>query len=180
LLHENLIDSREDLLHMRLPLLSVLLAGGESSPMKLSRRSLAVGFVTAGLTLGGAVIVKAQDYPPPAQQYPPPGAYAGPDYPAPYNHGLRGLIDKTQNDLRVAEEQEHQKEDQRERYQHAQGHLSTLDRDLSKGKFGKSELDKSIDSIRDILKHNVLTPPMRDALRHDLDSLEVVRTNRHL
>lgn len=132
------------------------------------KRSLAVGFVSAGLVAGGSAIMSAQEYPAPYNQ----GFPGQPE-------GLRALVDRAQNDLRMAEEQEHQKEGQRERYEHAQGHLSTFDRDLTRGKFGKGELDKSIDGIRDILKHNVLTPTSRDALRHDLDDLMMVRNHRY-
>lgn len=110
-----------------------------------------------------------------AQEYPPPG----PEYPAPYTGGLRGLVDRTQNDLRMAEEQEHQKGDQRDRYRDAQGHLSTFDRHLMKGKFDKGELDKSIDSIKSILDKNVLQASSRDALVRDLAGLREARDHRY-
>ena len=94
-------------------------------------------------------------------------------YPAPYSD-LRGVVDRTQNDLRMAMEIEHQKEDQRHRYQDAQGHLSTFDRHLVKGKFDKGELNKAIDSIKSILDKNVLQPSTRDALMRDLTDLRIV------
>jgi hypothetical protein len=101
-----------------------------------------------------------------------------PAYPAPYTD-LRGLVDRTQNDLRAASDLEHGNDKQRERYRNAQGHLSTFDRDMSKGKFGKGELDKSIDSIKSILDHNVLQASSRDALMHDLDDLRIARDHRY-
>ena len=128
-------------------------------------KSLPAVVVTLGLACGGAVALHAQD-----------PAY-GQEYPAPYG-GLRGLIDRTQNDLRVAEEIQHNKSDQRERYQHAQGHLSTFDRKLTHGHFDKGELDKSIDSVKDILDHNVLQASSRDALLHDMEDLRVARDRR--
>lgn len=109
------------------------------------------------------------------QEYPPPG----PEYPAPYGGGLRALVNRTQNDLRLAAEEEHQKGDQRERYHNAQGHLSSFDRSLTKGRFDKGELDKSIDSIKSILDKNVIQASSRDALLRDLDGLRAAREHRY-
>ena len=96
------------------------------------------------------------------------------DYPAPYT-SLRGLIDRTQNDLRAASEMEHGNEKQHHRYRDAQEHLSNFDRHLVKGKFDKGELNHSIDSIKDILDHNTLQPSTRDSLMHDVEDLRVAR-----
>jgi len=134
-------------------------------------RSLPSLVLTLGLASGGAVALQAQ--------YPPPPARYGQQYPAPYGGGLRGLVNQTQNDLRMAEDMEHNKEGQRERYEHAQGHLSTFDRKLTHGKFDKGELDKSIDSIKGILDHNVLQASSRDALLRDLDGLRAARDHRY-
>ena len=131
-------------------------------------RSLQALVLTLGLSCGGAVALQAAQGP----------GYYGQEYPAPYGGGLRGLVDRTQNDLRAAEEMEHNKGDQRERYQHAQGHLSTFDRKLTHGKFDKGELDKSIDSIKDILDHNVLQASSRDGLLRDLQDLRAARDRR--
>jgi hypothetical protein len=129
-------------------------------------KSLPALVLTLGLASGGAVALQAQA----------PGY--GQEYPAPYGGGLRGIVDRTQNDLRTAEEMEHNKEDQRERYQHAQGHLSTFDRKLTHGKFDRGELDKSVDSIKSILDHNVLQASTRDALIRDMQDLKVARDRR--
>ena len=129
--------------------------------------SLQALVLAVGLTCGSAVALHAQA-----------SGYYGQDYPAPYGGGLRGVVDRTQSDLRAAEDLEHNKGDQRERYQHAQGHLSTFDRKLTHGKFDKGELDKSIDSIKDILDHNVLQASSRDALIRDLQDLRVARDRR--
>ena len=94
------------------------------------------------------------------------------DYP-----GLRGLIDRTQNDLRMASGLEHG-EHQRERYQHAQDELSSFDRGLSKGHFDRGRLDRSIDDLKSVLDHNTLDPGSRDALRHDVEDLRIAR-ERH-
>ena len=134
--------------------------------MKSFKRLQAV-VLTLGLACGGAVALQAQA----------PGY--GQEYPAPYGGGLRGLVDRTQSDLRMAEETQHNKGDQRERYEHAQGHLSTFDRKLTKGHFDKGELDKSIDSLKDILDHNVLQASSRDALLRDLEDLKVARDRRY-
>jgi hypothetical protein len=129
-------------------------------------QSLQAVVLALGLGSGGAVVLHAQQ----------PGY--GQEYPAPYGGGLRGLVDRAQNDLRTAEEMEHNKGDQRERYEHAQGHLSTFDRKLTHGKFDRGELDKSIDSIKGILDHNVLQASSRDALIRDLQDLKVARDHR--
>ena len=132
-------------------------------------KSLQAVVLTLGLACGGAAVLQPQQ-----PGYGPPGQ----EYPAPYGGGLRALIDRTQNDLRTAEEMEHNKGDQRERYQHAQGHLSSFDRKLTHSHFDRGELDKSIDSIKGILDHNVLQASSRDALMHDLEDLKVAR-DRH-
>jgi hypothetical protein len=124
--------------------------------------------LTLGLIAGGSISIRAA-----GQNYP-----VGEPYPAPYSD-LRGLVDRTQEDLRVAASLEHQKEDQRERVQHAQGHLSTFDRHLVKGNFDKGELDKAIDNIKGILDHNVLQASSRDALMRDLTDLKIARDRRY-
>jgi hypothetical protein len=131
-------------------------------------RSLQALVLTLGLSCGGAVTLHAQTA----------GYGQEQDYPAPYGGGLRGLVDRTQSDLRAAEDLEHNKGDQRERYQHALGHLSTFDRKLTHGKFDKGELDKAIDSIKEILDHNVLQASARDALIRDLQDLRTARERR--
>jgi hypothetical protein len=78
----------------------------------------------------------------------------------------------------MAEETQRNKGEQRERYEHAQGHLSTFDRKLTHGRFDKGELDKSIDSIKDILDHNVLQASSRDGLIRDLEDLRAARDRR--
>jgi hypothetical protein len=120
-----------------------------------------------GLILGGAVSLSAtgqsgyQDYRDPAM-----------------SSDLRGLIDRTQNDLRAAADLEHPKKDQRQRYSDAQGHLSTFDRKLTRGKFDKGELNKAISKIKDILNKNVLQASTRDALTRDLSDLQAARARR--
>ena len=95
-------------------------------------------------------------------------------YPAPYEN-LRGLVDRTQSDLTSAMQLEHRGGDQRKRYEDAQGHLSTFDRHLVKGRFDKGELGKAIDSIKAILDKNVLQASSRDALMRELEELRSVR-----
>jgi hypothetical protein len=144
--------------------------------MKLFDRSLAAIFMSFGMAVTGALVANAALAAPVAisgtQDYPA----AGP-YPAPYVD-LRGLVDRTQNDLRTAAELEREKPKEYERYHDAQGHLSTFDRHLTKGHFDKGELNKSIDSIRSILDHNVLQASSRDALMRDEADLKVAR-DRH-
>src|ERR1700733_4091320 len=125
--------------------------------MKSLYQSSLVMILAFGLSLGCSLPLQAA-----MQNYP-----TGEPYPAPYGD-LRGVVDRTQSDLRAAADLEHGNDKQRERYRNAQGHLSTFDRDLVKGKFGKGELDKTIDSLKGILDHNVLQASSRDALMRDL------------
>ena len=135
--------------------------------MKLLDRTVVAVFLGLVLTLGGAASLSAaensgyQDYRDPAM-----------------SSDLRGLIDRTQSDLRAAADLERAKEDQRKRYSDAQGHLSTFDRKLTKGKFDKGELNKSIDKIKQILDKNVLQASTRDALMRDLADLRMARDRR--
>jgi hypothetical protein len=84
----------------------------------------------------------------------------------------RNLIDRTQQDLRESAGWQGKRNDPHNRYEDAQGHLSTVDRKLTRGKFDNGELKKSIGKIREILDKNVLQGSSRDALRRDLEGLE--------
>lgn len=87
---------------------------------------------------------------------------------------LRGLVDRTQTDLRVASDLAHGGK-QTDRYHKAQDHLSKLDRSLSHGKYNKGALNDSIDGIKSILDHNTLQASARDALIKDLTDLKIAR-----
>ncbi len=137
--------------------------------MKFVYKPLFATVLTVGLLSGGGSAVLSAA----PQNYP-----VGNPYPAPYTD-LRGLIDRTQNDLRTASELEHGNAGQRERYHSAQGHLSTFDRHLVKGHFDKGELDKSINEVKSILDHNVLQVSTRDMLGHDLEDLRAARDRRY-
>jgi hypothetical protein len=88
---------------------------------------------------------------------------------------LRDVIDRTQTDLRTAADLEPKHNDDHNRYNNAQGHLSSLDRKLVKGKMDKGELDKALDGLKDILDHNTLQGSVRDNLMRDMTDLKVAR-----
>jgi hypothetical protein len=90
---------------------------------------------------------------------------------------LRGLIDRTQSDLRKASGLEHGKK-QLNRYHDVQDNLSKLDRRLSKGKFDKGALDHAIGDLKGIIEHNTLQPSGRDQLNRDIADLKAVRDHR--
>jgi len=141
--------------------------------MKSLNQTLAAIFLSAGLAVGLAAPLAAA----------PNGWYQYGDrdagrYPDRYGD-LRSLVDRTQSDLRTSAELEHNNGDQRERYRNAQGHLSTFDRNLTKGHFGKSELDKAIHDVQSVLDHNALQASSRDALLHDVQDLRAVRDHRY-
>jgi hypothetical protein len=101
-------------------------------------------------------------------------AMAAPQYDYDYGH-VRGLVDRTQSDLRAASDLEPQGEKQHVRYRDAQKDLSDFDRHLSKGHFDKDKLNHCIDRIKDILDHNTLQASSRDALMHDIEDLRMAR-----
>lgn len=135
--------------------------------MKIVDRTIITAFLGVGLSLGSAVSLSAAGnggY----QYYRDPG----------YSSNVRGVVDRTQTDLRMAADLQHSKDDQRKRYHEAQGHLSTFDRKLTRGKFDKGELNKSIDKLKEILDKNVLQASTRDALMRDLSDLKIARDRR--
>jgi uncharacterized membrane protein YccC len=83
---------------------------------------------------------------------------------------LRGVVDRTQSDLRNASDLEHGNK-QRDRYHNAQDNLSKFDRNLSKGKFDKGALEHALHGLKDILDHNTLQASARDTLRRDFSEL---------
>jgi hypothetical protein len=90
---------------------------------------------------------------------------------------LRGLIDRTQSDLRQASGLEHGKK-QLNRYHDVQDNLSKLDRKLSKGKFDKGALEHAIGDLKGIIEHNTLQPSGRDQLNRDIADLKAVHDHR--
>ncbi|HLH03799.1 MAG TPA: hypothetical protein VKX25_13595 [Bryobacteraceae bacterium] len=132
--------------------------------MKSFRPALAVVSLTFGMLLGTVAPVAAAPY---GFQY---GDRFG---------DIRGLIDRTQNDLREAAQLEHNNGDARHRYDDAQKHLSTFDRHLTKGNFDKGTLDKAIDNLQAILDKNTLQASTRDALYRDVQDLRAARAHRY-
>lgn len=133
--------------------------------MKALGRSTSTFLLAVGLAIGVGVPLQAA----------PAAGYQ--EYPSRYMD-MRGLVDRTQGDLRAAADLEHGNDKQRDRYHDAQGHLSTFDRHLTKGHFDKGELDKAIGDIQSVLDHNVLQASSRDALMRDVSDLRVARDRR--
>ena len=131
--------------------------------MKFFKRSAAVLSLTCGLVLVSAVPLMA--------------AASGWRQEGDWHEHLRGVIDRTQNDLTAAMQIAQGPKDH-ERYRHAQRELSDFDRKLSRGHFDQGKLKDAIGALNDILDHNTLQPSTRDALRADNDDLKMVR-DRH-
>lgn len=131
--------------------------------MKFFQRAATVVSLSCGLALVSAVPLAAAGS----------GWYQEEDW---HQH-LRGLIDRTQNDLQAAVQIATGPKDQ-ERYRHAQRQLSDFDRSVSRGHFDQGKLKDAIHSIEDILDHNTLQASTRDALRADLADLQMVRDRR--
>lgn len=133
--------------------------------MKSFRRSVAVFSLGLGLAMGGATLLPAASGDSAFQEYGNDGG------------DLRGLVDRTQADLRAAGDIQHDQKE-RERYKHAQKSLSTFDRHLAKGHFDKDKLDEAIGDIQGVLDHNTLQASSRDALMRDVADLRVARARR--
>jgi hypothetical protein len=90
---------------------------------------------------------------------------------------VRGVVDRSQNDLRRAEDFERNRGKEVSRYENAQKHLSEFDRDFTNGHFEKGKLDAAINDVKNVVDHNTLDTESRDALRNDLRDLRVVRAD---
>ena len=131
--------------------------------MKFFQRSAAMVSLTCGLAMVSAVPLAAAAN----------GWYQEGDW---HQH-LRGIIDRTQNDLTAAIQIAQGPKDH-ERYRHAQRQLSDFDRKLSREHFDNGKLKDAIGALEDVLDHNTLQPSTRDALRADLADLQAIR-DRH-
>ncbi len=129
--------------------------------MKVFNRLLMTSCLGLGLLAGGSSLATAGD--------------RGSRHHADSYDKLRDVVDRTQSDLRTAADLEPRHNDDHNRYKNAQGHLSTFDRKLVKGKFDKGELEKALDGLNDILGHNVLQASTRDNLMRDMTDLKIAR-----
>jgi hypothetical protein len=91
---------------------------------------------------------------------------------------LRATIDRTQTDLRRAQDFERQHGKEITRYENAQKHLSDFDREFTKGHFDKGKLNTAIDDLKNVVDQNTLDPSNRDALTADLRDLRLMREER--
>ncbi len=132
--------------------------------MKTFNRLMMTGCLGLGLLAGGGGFATASDW--------------GWRHHADASDNLRDVVDRTQVDLRTAADLEPRHNDDHNRYKNAQGHLSTFDRKLVKGKFDRGELEKAVDCLKDILDHNVLQASTRDSLMRDMTDLKVARDRR--
>src|SRR5579872_4618061 len=71
-------------------------------------------------------------------------------------NNARGLVNRTQKDLRRAERFTPAREKEKERYYNAQRHLSEFDRKLSENRFDKDKLDEAIDDVKNVVENNTL------------------------
>jgi hypothetical protein len=131
--------------------------------MKLFHRSVAALSLTCALALASTVPLSAA----------PSGWYQEGDW---HQH-LRGVVDRTQNDLTAALQIAEGPKDH-ERIRHAQERLSDFDRRLSRGHFDEGKLKDSIGALNYVLDHNTLQPSTRDALRADNEDLKMIRDRR--
>ncbi|MBV9760080.1 MAG: hypothetical protein JO340_05920 [Acidobacteriaceae bacterium] len=131
--------------------------------MKTFKSCAAALFLTCGMALVSAAPMMAAGG----------GFYQEGDW---HQH-LRGVIDRTQNDLQAAAQIAAGPKDH-DRYRHAQRELSDFDRKVSRGHFDMGKLKDCIGALNDILDHNTLQASTRDAIRADNEDLKMVR-DRH-
>lgn len=91
---------------------------------------------------------------------------------------LRGIVQRTHDDLTAVRDQGPRNDKERERLDNARKHLSDFDRNLSKNKFDKGRLDSAIDDVKNIIQNNTLEARDRDALTTDLAELRRIRAMR--
>jgi len=91
---------------------------------------------------------------------------------------VRGIVQRTQDDLGQVRSQGLRNDKERERLDNARKHLSDFDRNLSKNKFDKGRLDSAIDDVKNVVENNTLEARDRDALTKDLADLRRVRALR--
>jgi hypothetical protein len=87
----------------------------------------------------------------------------------------RGLVDRTDHDLRKVEHLDRFSAKDHERYDNALRHLSEFDSGLSRGKYDHGKLDAAIDDLNNVCKNNILSPGDRDMLQADLRDLRDLR-----
>jgi hypothetical protein len=97
----------------------------------------------------------------------------------------RNLVQRVQEDMRRAADfargAPNIKKDRKqiERWDNAQRSMSNFDKNLSRGKFDKGELDAAINDLKNVVDHNTLSSEDRDILNRDLGELRQFRANRY-
>lgn len=90
----------------------------------------------------------------------------------------RDIVARIQEDVHRSAGLTKEEKKERERFDNFQRRISKFDRELSKGKFDKDELDQAIEDLKNIVEHNTLAGPDRDLLTQDLRDLRQLRQNR--
>ncbi len=95
----------------------------------------------------------------------------------------RDLIQRVQEDMRRAADfargAPEIKKDRKqiERWDNAQHSMSNFDKNLSRGKYDRGELDGAINDLKNVVDHNTLSSEDRDMLNRDLGDLRQFRAN---
>ncbi len=90
----------------------------------------------------------------------------------------RDVVTRVQDDLQRSSNLNRRSEKEKERCDNAQKHLSEFDKQLAKGHFDKDKLDQAINDVKNVVDHNTLASPARDALTADLRDLRDMRERR--
>ena len=89
---------------------------------------------------------------------------------------VTSLIGRVHEDLNHAYGVWHFSDSDRDRLNHTEKELREFAQKWSHSKFDKGELDDAIGALQDVLDHNKLPQPNRDALSDDITQLRNMRT----
>jgi non-ribosomal peptide synthetase component F len=94
-----------------------------------------------------------------------------------YRQDGTGLIRSVQSDLSRAASRGYMSGRERSRLDQALRNLADFDRDLSRGRFDRHDLDRAIDHVNDVVKSNRIDPREREILYADLNRLRDFRAS---
>jgi exoribonuclease R len=94
-----------------------------------------------------------------------------------YQRQSNSSAERTMEDLRQVAQRNAFTHGERERFDHALEHLSQFSRKLYAGRMDRGKLDRSIDDVGNILRHNRIDPRGREILSNDLNELMRYRAN---
>jgi len=93
-----------------------------------------------------------------------------------YGQGANGLIQSVQEHLRRAASVGRPRGKEYNRFNNAMRHLSEFDTKLNRGQFDRGKLDRAIEDVNNVVRHNRLDRRDRNMLATDVDRLREFRS----